>query len=60
MLDFFFLQKVILALPDDQPLVAFPIQQSTQRSISLRGKKLILIDGKAVVYRAYYKLMSMF
>jgi hypothetical protein len=59
MFGFLFLQKVILALPDDQPLVAFPISQPAQKSASSQENKLILIDGKAVVYRAYYRLMSM-
>ncbi|MCO5560482.1 hypothetical protein L7F22_014097 [Adiantum nelumboides] len=54
-------KKQIAALPDDQPLVqkSTAISSTNQLEVSSnKQKKLVLIDGKAVVYRAYYKLMA--
>ncbi|KAI5065178.1 hypothetical protein GOP47_0019873 [Adiantum capillus-veneris] len=55
-------KKQIAALPDDQPLVqnstALSITYQPEEVSSSKRKRLILIDGKAVVYRAYYKLMA--
>ena len=55
-------KKLIAALPDDHPVVE-PLPQglavplSKHASFGETEARLILIDGKAVVYRAYYKLM---
>lgn len=55
-------KKHIAALPDDQPIVQHSTALSTTFSLqdvsTSHTKRLIVIDGKAVVYRAYFKLMA--
>ncbi|KAI5071169.1 hypothetical protein GOP47_0013420 [Adiantum capillus-veneris] len=54
--------KKLAALPDDQPLVQQSTAASTtnlpQETATSKENRVILIDGKAVVYRAYYKITA--
>lgn len=58
-------RKLPPTLPDDEPLVTQPVEGASAIAVkegSSRdgNNRLILIDGKAVVYRAYFKLMTKF